>query len=116
MDNGIVNAAATFLLAAAGYLTAHQTHKAMLKRQRSKDSRLQDAATDQGIGSAGIPRTPTVSRLFPNGEKDEIINKINVLILENSQRRTEIEKNRIAHEEITSTLRDIQQRLARSGL
>jgi len=115
MDNGIVNAAATFLLAAAGYLTAHQTHKAMLKRQRSKDSRLQDAA-DKETGSVGIPRTPTVSRLFPNGEKDEIINKINVLILENSQRRTEIEKNRIAHEEITSTLRDIQQRLARSGL
>jgi len=116
MDNGIVNAAATFLLAAAGYLTAHQTHKAMLKRQRSKDARLQDAATDQGIRIAGIPRTPTVSRLFPNGEKDEIISKINTLILENSQRRTDIERNRLLHEEITSTLRDIDRRLARGGL
>lgn len=105
-------AAATFLLAAAGYLSTAKLQRVIHERREDK-RRTKAVAAHEGHSPDPHPR---FSRLFPNGEKDEVINKINDLILENQARRKETTENRLAHDEIMSKIADIAARLERRGI
>ena len=83
--------AVTFAAAAGGFLSMAKLMKVMERRPAAR--------------AAEASRT---ERLFPNGEKDEIIARINELTIQNRERRKE-------HAEITAALQDLSARLERAG-
>ena len=102
-----LQAVATFATGAAGCLSMMKAIQIMEKRRHARNS--------QAVDEVSSPH-PKLSRLFPNGEKDAIIDQINVLILENRERKKEAAENRINHGKISATLQDITERLERAGI